>query len=136
MKEKRNAQLSEVSSTILVIDDEVPIIKLRKAFLEEEGFIVLEADCRSKYGESRDTEKVAMAISGHKTRSVVDRYNIVNEADLARAAQSLSAYFEEGKIEMSAHQRVHLWKGVTHRLTKKSPIYWYYRKWFGAGERN
>ena len=41
-----------------------------------------------------------MAISGHKTRSVFDRYNIVNEADLERAAQSLTQYFDREKSKM------------------------------------
>lgn len=38
-------------------------------------------------------EKVVMAISGHRTRSVFDHYNIVNEADFGGTPQSLSEYF-------------------------------------------
>jgi integrase len=56
-------------------------------------------------------ERVAQEISGHKTRSVFDRYNIVSEADLVTAARRLQGY-----LEAQRHTDSHSKPDATHTI--------------------
>jgi hypothetical protein len=47
------------------------------------------------------TERVAMTLSGHRTRSVFDRYNIVSETDLTEAATKLNAVDRDSSVTVA-----------------------------------
>ena len=76
---------------------------------------------------ARIPEKQAMRISGHRSRNIFDRYDIVDERDVQLAGQKLAVYLEESSklvtskamvVTSSLCKRISL--GFTFLLTKPS----------------
>ncbi|HEU5409897.1 MAG TPA: site-specific integrase, partial [Candidatus Acidoferrales bacterium] len=67
-------------------------------------------------------ERVAMAISGHKTRAVFERYNIVSGRDLRDAGRKLEAYLNGAKAENGANSGQMHKNGATEPVAESSAI--------------
>ncbi len=59
-------------------------------------------------------ERVAMRVSGHKTRTVFDHYNIVDEKDLKEACEKLSALFDRNERIADPEGNYHNFITIAH----------------------
>jgi integrase len=88
-------------------DDGFPIGDFRKSWGKATKAVGLEAvlvhdlrrSCARNLVRAGVPERIAMNFTGHKTRSMFDRYNIVADSDLKSAMNRVSEYVKERAAE-------------------------------------
>ena len=66
-------------------------------------FMILEEQQVRNMVRAGAPERVPMMISGHKTRSVFERYNVVNEDDLRQASRGVTEYHQKKELLQNGH---------------------------------
>ena len=60
-------------------------------------------------------ERVAMLLTGHKSRAIFDRYNIIHEQELLDAGDQLVAYLSQQAPQAPARRRPHTANSAAQR---------------------